>query len=368
LADNVAITAGSGTSIATDDCGAGGHAQIVKLAISSDGSATLIDATAANGLEVDVTRVQGTVAVSPLVLLDWDDGADHCRVVGAGAHDGAATGNPVLIGAEYDDSTPDQVDEGDVGRLRISANRDLYTTLRDAAGNERGANVNASNQLSVSVDNTVTVGSHAVTNAGTFVTQVDGNALTALQLIDDPVFADDAAYTVGTSKVQVTGGVAVAHGSNPDAADAADAVASLFNRHRVQFVIGGHPNSVCFTTRIPAASGAQTDLAIGPGTVAGGLKVALTRLTITCSNANTVNVAVKVGFGATNLPADTATATGSSGIVADHEGVPPGGGFTIGDGSGILGVGADGEELRFTCDSPTSGHVIVSGTYYTIES
>jgi len=71
----------------------------------------------------------------------------------------------------FDDVTPDSVGEGDAGVLRMSANRNLYSTIRDAAGNERGVNVNASNQLSVSVDNTVTVGSHAVTNAGTFAVQ-----------------------------------------------------------------------------------------------------------------------------------------------------------------------------------------------------
>ncbi len=56
MADGVAITAGSGTTILTDDTGAGGHAQVVKLAISTDGSGTLIPADATNGLDVDVTR------------------------------------------------------------------------------------------------------------------------------------------------------------------------------------------------------------------------------------------------------------------------------------------------------------------------
>jgi hypothetical protein len=46
-----------------------------------------------------------------------------------------------------------------------------------------------------------------VTNAGTFVVQIDGAALTALQLIDDPVFADDAAFTLTTSKTMVAGGI-----------------------------------------------------------------------------------------------------------------------------------------------------------------
>lgn len=116
-----------------------------------------------------------------------------------------ATTKVHMCGFEFDDSSPDSVNEGDAGAVRMSANRNLYSTIRDAAGNERGANVNASNQLEVSVGNTVTVASHAVTNAGTFAVQVDGSALTALQLIDDTVFTDDAAFTPGTSKVEAIG-------------------------------------------------------------------------------------------------------------------------------------------------------------------
>lgn len=41
------------------------------------------------------------------------------------------------------------------------------------------------------------VPSHAVTNAGTFAVQVDGNALTALQLIDNIVGVEDVAETAG---------------------------------------------------------------------------------------------------------------------------------------------------------------------------
>lgn len=63
MADGVSITAGSGTTILTDDTGAGGHAQVVKLAISTDGSPTLIPADATNGIDVDVTRVGGQVQV-----------------------------------------------------------------------------------------------------------------------------------------------------------------------------------------------------------------------------------------------------------------------------------------------------------------
>lgn len=106
-----------------------------------------------------------------------------------------ATTKVLMSGFEFDDSSPDSVNEGDAGAARMSANRNIYTTIRDAAGNERGANVNASNQLSVSVDNTVTVGSHAVTNAGTFAVQESGSALTALQLIDDGIATTGSAIT-----------------------------------------------------------------------------------------------------------------------------------------------------------------------------
>jgi hypothetical protein len=61
MADDVAITPGSGAAIATDDC-SGRHVQIIKLAVSADGSATLIPAEATNGLDVDVTRLPALVA------------------------------------------------------------------------------------------------------------------------------------------------------------------------------------------------------------------------------------------------------------------------------------------------------------------
>jgi hypothetical protein len=60
----------------------------------------------------------------------------------------------------------------------------------------------------------------AVTNAGTFATQVDGAALTALQLIDDPVFTDDAAFTPATSKVHAVG--YQADETTPDSVDEGD--------------------------------------------------------------------------------------------------------------------------------------------------
>lgn len=59
----------------------------------------------------------------------------------------ATTSRCTPIAGFFDDTATDSVDENDVGAIRMSGNRNLYTQIRDAAGNERGVNVTASNQL-----------------------------------------------------------------------------------------------------------------------------------------------------------------------------------------------------------------------------
>lgn len=74
--------------------------------------------------------------------------------------------------AQFDDVSPTSITENNFGTVRMSANRNIYGTIRDAAGNERGVNVNASNQLSVSID-----GSSA-TNISTNISQMNGVTVT----------------------------------------------------------------------------------------------------------------------------------------------------------------------------------------------
>ena len=64
MADNIAITAGSGTTVRTDDV-SGVHYQVVKLADGTDDGTALIAGDATNGLDVDVTRIiPGTAATN----------------------------------------------------------------------------------------------------------------------------------------------------------------------------------------------------------------------------------------------------------------------------------------------------------------
>lgn len=86
----------------------------------------------------------------------------------------------------------------------------------------------------VAISGTVTVASHAVTNAGTFATQVDGAALTALQLIDNPVVVDDAAFTPATTSVMMAG--FEYDDTTPDGVNEGDAGAARMSANRNIYV------------------------------------------------------------------------------------------------------------------------------------
>jgi hypothetical protein len=107
MADGVDITAGSGTKILTDDTGAGGHAQVVKLAIATDGDGTLIPATAALGMTVNPNNT----------LVD-----DAAFTPG--------TTRVAMAGFEADESSTDSVDEGDGGAARMTLDRKQIVTLQ----------------------------------------------------------------------------------------------------------------------------------------------------------------------------------------------------------------------------------------------
>ncbi len=67
MADNITLNSGSGGATLSTDEVASAHIQRVKLTDGTDGSAAAIPGDATNGLDVDVTRVQGTVTISGTV-------------------------------------------------------------------------------------------------------------------------------------------------------------------------------------------------------------------------------------------------------------------------------------------------------------
>lgn len=67
MADGVAISAGTGTTIATDDLGATGHVQWMKLRDGTDGGTEVIPGTTARGLSVDPRLKVVRLSVTPTV-------------------------------------------------------------------------------------------------------------------------------------------------------------------------------------------------------------------------------------------------------------------------------------------------------------
>src|SRR3990167_7367554 len=150
---------------------------------------------------------------------------------------------------------------------------------------------------------------------------------------------------------------AIAHGANPTAVAAGDRTDWYANRAGIPFVLGGHPNILTLRANYTAA---QTNTAIvaAPGL---GNKLVVTRVSVLADNANTVDVQVRIGFAASVTPTTT-------GVVLTHPGVAPGSGVIEGDGSGILGVGADNDALLITSEVPTTGSIDVVVSYFSIES
>lgn len=196
-------------------------------------------------------------------------------------------------------------------------------------------------------------------NAGSLT--VDGTVTVTDGLNVEGDIAHDAADSGNPLKL---GAKAIAHGANPTAVAAADRTDLYANRAGVLFVTGPHMNPVTIEYTQADATGAVTDVALI--TVGAGTKIAVTQIQVLADQANTVETSVRVGFAAATLSA--ASTTPVAGIVASHPGIVPGSGISRGDGMGIIGIGADGEDLRATVSDPVGGNNVILISYFTIES
>lgn len=368
MADNVAITAGSGTSIATDEVtGTLEHVQIVKLAVSADGSRTALTADNTNGLLVDVSRVVGDVTVIN----------DPATPIAAQIGDGTST---VSVGTSYADAESNTGNHIDVSARVSVFNGTSWDRVRGDTTNGLLVNVSAidpgtgATSLGKAEDAPHTTGDTGVMVLGVRNDNHVGRAGTDGDYVPIALDGHGCVYVrgAGHDDPDIDGPVkigarAIAHGANPTAVAADDRTDIFANRHGILFTLTGHPNTITRSVHITDANGAQTDASM-VGTIATGTKVVVTAISVTVDSATTATggVAVKVGFGATTIPADSST--GTNGILLDHPGIAAGSGVVLGNGGGILGIGGDGEELRLTCEDPVGGNLAVTFSYYTIES
>lgn len=91
MADNIAVTPGSGALVAANEIGGVKH-QRVKMEFGGAGTATEVDASSGNGLPVQ----------------------------GEAAENAAATGNPVQVGGRFD-ATNRSVDDGDAAAIAVTS-------------------------------------------------------------------------------------------------------------------------------------------------------------------------------------------------------------------------------------------------------
>lgn len=297
MADNTTLNAGSGGDVIASDDIAGVKYQRVKLSVGADGSAAdaasgggveagslrvtiasdstgvlsvddnggslTVDGTVTANLaagtnnigDVDVLSVvPGTGATALGKAIDTAAGATDTGVALLAVRDDALTtltpvdGDYVPLRTDSTGALHVRVSAGGVagvvedaasaggeeGILMLAVRRDTAASSSGTDGDFSTLNTDSTGKLHVNVGNTVTVASHAVTNAGTFAVQVDGAALTALQLIDNPVVVDDAAFTPATTSVMVAG--FQADETATDSVDEGDAGAARMTLDRKQIV------------------------------------------------------------------------------------------------------------------------------------
>lgn len=186
MADNVPITAGSGTDVATDQVsGTGEHVQLFKLAVSADGSRVLVPATTADGLLVDVSNASLPIGDGTNVVAIDTDPTDGEANAGNALH---VEGRTYVFNGTTWDRARGNISNGllvDVSRVQgqVQVGDGTNAVSVDTAGTD--AETNAINQLHVQARTYEFNGttwdrkrSHAtVFRAGQYTTAQTGTAL-----------------------------------------------------------------------------------------------------------------------------------------------------------------------------------------------
>lgn len=215
MADNITLNAGSGGAVLMTDQDASApqaHAQMIKLVFGALDTFTLV--TSSTGLPVG--DAGGSLTV--------DDGGSSLTVDGTVT---ATLGNSTTGPQKAEDVASA---DGDVGIPALAVRKATPANTSGSDGDYEFLQMSAGRLWVDASGVTLTVGSHAVTNAGTFATQESGAALTSLQLIDDTVVADDSAFTPATTKVVMAG--FEADESSTDSVDEGDAGAARMTLDR----------------------------------------------------------------------------------------------------------------------------------------
>lgn len=206
----------------------------VSGTVTANLSAT--DNTVLDNIDADLTTIIGHVdgIEGLLTTIDADTGSILTAVDGLETSNSAIqTAVELIDDTIYTAGTSTYTETTSKGQLLLAVRRDADTTLANTTNEMTPLQVDANGYLKVEIFDGG--GSHTVDNNGTFAVQVDGSALTALQLIDDTVFADDGnGFTVGTSKVNAIG--LLADSTSTDSVDEGDIGIPRMSLDRKQIV------------------------------------------------------------------------------------------------------------------------------------
>lgn len=261
MADNVAITAGSGTNIATDEVtGTGEHVQVVKLAIAADGSRTAVPADGTDGLLVNLgTNNDVTVTGSVTANAGTNLNTSALAIETGGNLAASATSLAVI----------DDWDESDRAKVNVIAGQ---------AGITAGAGAVAAN-------------TPRVTHAS------DDPVTTSVQLLDDAIVADDAQFTPATTKVMMAG--FTLDNTSTDVVDEGDAGAARITSDRRQIVQLGESGA-----KYVKGGGSKTDTTAQSLMAASGDAALSNYLAwVTIYNSSATNTAVEIRDGTTTVVA-----------------------------------------------------------------
>lgn len=291
-----------------------------------------ISAIAAFGMlwdSVTWDRAPGTSADGALVNLGTNN---DVAAAGDIAHDAPDSGSPVKSG----------------GRARTSAitaviNDDRTDQIMSTTGGALGAGSDGGVPRDI-----------AVNASG----QIEMD-LAAQQLGDLTTQGDVAHDAVDSGNPNSQGGHAVQWASDPPQISTDDDRSRLIcTPQGIPFFIPGHPNVI---GREYMTTAVQTVDAI-IDTVAVGSHIIVFKCTAALSDATTVAVGVRIGFGTTAPPTEPTTGNTVDGMVLSHPGMTAASGLVESPGNCVF-VGADGAELRIANDVPTTGQLTVTVAY-----
>jgi hypothetical protein len=130
--------------------------------------------TAITRLQDNNDTVAATSAADKLAVLSRNSVAngtnwDRQSVVTNGTNSTGTGITAAGIIAQFDDVSPTAITENQFGNVRISSRREVYTQIRDAAGNERGVNVDANGGIPITIESAQTLAT--VTTVSTLTNQ-----------------------------------------------------------------------------------------------------------------------------------------------------------------------------------------------------